>query len=208
MKDFLRPNKRKVLISILLIGISGFLTFVPPLPYIILPFHFPMLLFYNIPNYLTIVIFVLVSYPFGCYIAKSKKWVKGFFLYLATFIAVSAAIVFSISFYNENFGRSCSRDSECKFICGAGAVNNKFIYLKDPFLIMDCRFMVAICENNRCETFAPEDANSTENCERITEMYGKSLCYYSLARKLNDKSLCINIQEANLKENCIKQFEK
>jgi len=208
MKDFLKPNKTKILISILLMSSSGFLTFLPFLPYIIFPFYFPMLLFYNIPNYLTIIIFILVSYPFSCYIAKSKKWVKGYFLYLATFIIISAAIVLAISFYNDSFGRSCNTDSECNFICGAGAVNNKFIHLKDPFTLIDCRFTVAICENNECKTFVPEDANTTEDCERITQEYGKSLCYYFLAKKLREKSLCDKIEEAYLKENCIKQFEK
>lgn len=208
-KEFLKPEKRKILISILLIGIAAFFTFVSLLLYIISPFYFAMILFYSIPIYFTIIIFVLVSYPFGCYIAKNRKWLKGIVFYLITFIIVSVGITFTIFGYNEVFGRSCNTDFDCKFICGAEGVNERFIHLKDPFVHRDCRPSVAICKNNKCRAL-PSGAESPEDCARAEQRRPGigDMCYHMLAWKLKDISLCEKINENRLREDCIEYLRK
>ena len=161
IKEFFRPTKVKILISLLLAGISSIIIiFAPALPGILFPFYFGMILFYTHPVYFTIIIFIIVSYPFGCYISKNKKWLKGIILYLIAFIIVPICFFFVINIYNDIFGYSCSTDSDCHFVCGVGAINNKYILLEDPFLSQaeifpsdSCLVTTAICENNQCISF-------------------------------------------------------
>lgn len=203
-KEFFKLEKRKILISILLIGIAAFFTFTPLVPYIIFPFYFAMILFYSIPIYFTVIIFILISYPFGCYVAKNKKWFKGIVLYLIAFVVISGTITFAIFGYNKVFGRSCKTDFDCKFICGARAVNDRFIYLKDPFMIIDCMASVAICKDNKCKAL-PDEVTEAEDCERAKQKRPEvaEMCYFKLARKINDIGLCDKITQTSLKERCI-----
>jgi len=212
LKNYFRLEKRKILISFLLIVIAGFFTFTPLVSYVIFPFYFATILFYNIPIYFTVIIFILISYPFACYIAKNRRWLKGIILYLIAFIVISGTIVFLIFGYNKAFGHSCDTDFDCKVVYGVGAVNYRFIHLKDPFMVID-RFAptFAFCDNGKCKALELKDVTNLEECERIKrkEQYLGDMCYFTLARKLNKKSLCNEISQTNLRESCIKEeFEK
>lgn len=210
LKQFLKPNWIKVLISLLLIIIAAFFTFAPYVSFIIFPFYFAAILFYNIPIYFTIIIFVLVSYPLGCYIAKNRKWLKGILFYLIIFLIISGGITFSIFKYNAIFGHSCNSDIECKFKCGAGAINYKFIYLKDPWAMIDCAPTIAICENNKCKTLSPYKATSIEDCEKIKQKMPQWVgeCYFYLAIQLKDSSLCNKVDEISRQEQCIEELKE
>jgi hypothetical protein len=65
-----------------------------------------------------------------------------------------------------------------------------------------------ICKNNRCNFLEVEDVTSIEDCERMTDSPTKAYCYYTLADKLNDISLCnkIPIEEMHQKERCMASF--
>lgn len=224
-------------ILILLSGISAFIIFIIPHYVLLIPvfnsiFHYALLLFYNIPIYLKVIIFILISYPFSCYIDKNKKYLKGIVLYLVAFTLISVGITFGIIGYNNTIARSCNIDSDCHFDAyGKGSFNDKYILLKDPFFFGGIVFesVPTICENNKCKTFRDTDAiknaTSIEDCERVVKAYEeleyfyekakerrvkdiKARCYFLLAKKLNDPSLCDKMPEGYSKESCIKQFEK
>ena len=168
------------------------------------------MLFYSIPIFFTVIIFILVSYPFGCYIAKNRKWFEGIVFYLIIFLIISGGITFSIFKYNEIFGRSCNTDTECKFKCGAGAINYKFIFLTDPFVRRDCYPATAICEHNKCETLSPYAAASAEDCEKIKQKMPQWVgeCYFYLAMQLRDSSLCDKVDEISRREQCIEELKE
>jgi hypothetical protein len=195
LKGYFKPNKEKILNSAVLFGIAVLVS---------LPLYLPIILFATTPVFM-IIITILVAYLFACYISKTKNWLKGMTIYLVVFIIMSIGIFFAISLYNDAVGHYCSADSDCYFICGQGAVNKKYIPLMDPFLIVDCFMSSAICENNQCKTFDVKEAASLEDCERVNQKNEKQMCYYYLAKKLNNENICSKIEARYLKENCIKQ---
>lgn len=122
-------------------------------------------------------------------------------------IVVLLIVIIFIFKYNDFFGHSCNNDSDCKFICGAGAVNNRFIYFSIPFLgIRDCWPAIGICENKKCQVLSPYIATSIENCEKIQQKKPQWVeeCYYFLAGQLNDISLCDKVDNIFRREQCIK----
>lgn len=208
LSHFLKPNWKKIGISILLSAIAGLFTFHRILSLFVFPFYFATKLFYNIPIYLTIPLFFLISYPFGCYIAENKKWLKGIFLYLVVFIFVSIIILLLIGEYNKIFGHFCNNDFDCKFICGTGAVNKKFIYLRYPWEIIDCFTTSALCINNKCRGIELRKENpelSIVLCERIKnkDQNEGDYCYFILAVREKDITLCEKISVNSLKQLCI-----
>ncbi|MCK4497003.1 MAG: hypothetical protein KAU24_02345 [Candidatus Aenigmarchaeota archaeon] len=204
MKDCLRPDKRKILISILLLGISLVISIVP----FFYPFYFGMMLIYNIPVQFIIISFILLSYPFGCYISRNKKWLRGIILYIIAFFVFSAVVYFAAEGYNNTFAKYCITDSDCVISMGQGAFNRNYIPLEHPFALYIQMYSpsVPICENNRCEAFHIYDAEKTEDCERITHEYLGPMCYYQVAVKMNDTEICNIIENEHFRELCIREL--
>jgi len=125
-------------------------------------------------------------------------------------IVVLLIVIIFIFKYNDFFGHSCNNDMDCKFKCGAGAINNRFFYFGDPFVRRDCWPAIGICENKRCQVLSPYIATSIENCEKIRQKKPQWVgnCYYFLAHQLIDISLCDKIDEISRREQCIGDFKE
>lgn len=219
-REFFKPNTEKILFSFLLYIYSAImliviirlflfmlllLLFSPLVSFIFYGLYFGMLFFLNFLIYFSIAIF-FVCYIFSCYIYRTGKWLKGIILHSTTLIIISFVIGSSIYWYNEAYGYSCTDDSNCEFICGAGAVNNKFIYLKDPFTYPECfGYKVGVCENGKCETLNLFSVTNVQECERVKtkQQYYADKCYFILAEKLNDTALCYKIEDVSIRERCI-----
>jgi hypothetical protein len=222
LKSFIRPNRRKILISLLLIGITTFTYIAPsltvnifPISVIFLfasfPFFFGSQLFDSAPVYFSIAIYLLLAYPFACYINQERPWIGGWFdkvvLYLFLYVILSFLIYTGVGFYNDTIGRSCVTDTDCKFVCGAGYVNNQHITLGGGIWGHgDCVGpFFPHCENKKCEGFPSGAVISLEDCEKIPQRYleAKDNCYLHLAGNLDDASACTKITGETIKERCI-----
>ena len=202
--DF-KPDKRKVLYSLLLTGLSvlviglsffvfGWFIRFPPIP-----FYLPIMLLFSKPIFFSAIVFIFVIYPFGCHLAKNKKWVKGVIAYLIVFTIFSNGLCVAVIIYNNTVGRDCDKDSDCRFICDEGAVNGRYVPMHDPFMIVDCFGGIsAFCKENKCVTSNPWSPASMEDCERAASRYVKSNCYYYLAQRLGDRNICRNIQTEDI----------
>jgi len=216
LKEFFKPTQRKVFNAFILAVVFIFIVII----ILMMPnsiqnyFSFilsPLLLFFSIPFYFIFFILIFLPYIFGCYISKKKKWAVGIVLYLITSLILSGIVFYGINSYNERFGLFCEVDSDCHYIHGK-SVGINYISLDDLdslsrlFATSDSvigGYPVA-CKNGRCGIFYPNDARSIEDCER-PGWWGipKSECYHSLTKRLNDTSLCNNLEEGRLRDYCL-----
>lgn len=213
-KNFFKPNKEKIIWSIIL-TISLMILSMSPLAILFSVFYFATSVLSNLffhfglnYFYISITFLILIAYPFGCYITVKKKKIAGILFYFLTIIAITFVAYSLIDLYNNHYGKTCEIDSDCSFNCGEGSYNDKYFSLKSPFIIVDCYGQIAsFCNNNQCETFDPINVKSIGECERITNVYSQEGCYYYLAKKNNDSTLCEKIVEnkIHLKENCLSE---
>ncbi|MBI2575066.1 hypothetical protein HYV82_04225 [Candidatus Woesearchaeota archaeon] len=222
LKEFLKPDKGKILISLLLMLLSVGLMFgiatTGSVALYIDVFIPVLIIFISLPIF-AITAFFLLSYFFACYISKDKKWFKGILIYLVCFLIAFPLSVFLIGVYDDTVARSCSSDKDCRHVCGAGAVNNLYVPLIEPLHFGTCSHNpVAFCGNKKCKTEDSFEAESAEDCER---MFGRTqdtkfnqlgmnfsnldLCYSVLASKLNNKSMCNRIGDVEQRERCLRR---
>ena len=226
LKEYFKPNKRKIGISFLLIFLYIVMFFILKEVHSIFLFVFfvPLHLSYSIimfPSHelgrLPLVISTLlcpltfITYSSACYITINKKIIKGIIIYFTSIATIPLVLIFLILCYNNIFGYYCNGDSDCHFksdVAGDFAVNDKYIPLLDDSYGSE----VPICVNNRCTTI--ESAISAESCERINREllarteWLKSKCYHHVAINQNNKTLCEYVEDRNYYKRCIEHFKE
>lgn len=116
---------------------------------------------------------------------------------------------------------SCSQDSDCKLDytnCGCEIVGTLFVETKYPICVSNsctAKGIVPKCVNNTCVKYSVfNDSVSPEDC--ITyfgeDLYGggwggRNSCYYSIARRLKDPSICEPINVEDMKMGCIESSQ-
>ncbi|MFH1234751.1 MAG: hypothetical protein V1493_04025, partial [Candidatus Diapherotrites archaeon] len=115
-----------------------------------MPFYAAILLLFSGISVIFILLMFGLAYFASCYSERKKKTIAGFVLFLVLLVAVSFAVLFLAEVYNDAFGRSCSKDSDCQCVCGQGGVNGNQIAIRDPFLMIDCWQMTASCKDGKC----------------------------------------------------------
>lgn len=226
LKKLLKPNKKKVFVSLILV-----LLFLSPILLMLLLsllsdvarnpiievvvasyftlFHVPITVFLGLGSWIVFLIMLLLlaltAYLIGCYIVESKEWLKGIVLFVVSLWVLGLVTTTVIGAYNAAFGHSCQTDEDCIFICGSGAVNRQYIPIRDPFIIIDCFETYAVCENNRCKAISPALAQSEYECGRIKNLDGQSRCYYYLAERyeqFRNEKTCKKIKDKLWKSKC------
>jgi len=226
LKKLLKPNKKKVLASlvlvllflspILLMSLLWFPSNVARNPIIdivvisyFIIFFVPIIVFLGLGSWIVfsimLLLLALTAYLIGCYIVESKEWLKGAVLFVVSIWVIGLIAMSGIGAYNEAFGHSCQTDEDCIFICGSGAVNRQYIPLRDPFIIIDCFETYAVCENNRCKAVSPAVPKSERDCELLKNFDRQDKCYYNLAEiyeQFRNEKTCEKIKDAQWKNMC------
>lgn len=197
-REFLRPNGRKLLITFALTLLASLALFLIKLPLYRLFYDISILpfLFYFI---FLVIVFIPISYPFACYINRSKKWFKVAALYIFAFIIILSVMTPTINiFYNEIIGRYCNTGSDCGYSCVEGVVGKYFLPVSShKITCTGIPWSDVICENHRCISFDFRNVTSIEYCNR-TEGAPEAYCYYTMAIKQDDNSLCNRAQRGDL----------
>lgn len=200
LKEHFRPNRQKIAISIFLGAVWTALFYY--LPVTTIPIFSYLNLFYQAPIYSLIervpaslvIFFILLSYPFACYVSRSGDWPKEIAFHLATFAIFSTVVTVGLATYNSTVSSACVNNSDCHFYCPGGSFNDNFVNVYyNPYVAVDCVEATAICENNRCRTFRVWDAESKDECKKIGGGYYEFLCYLGLAKRHNDTGHCDEI---------------
>ena len=222
LKKLLKPNKKKILASLVLVGLFLLpILLLPALntitrnPIVLLVFIvyyilllIPVIVFLGLSSWVALITWVLLAltaYLFGCYIVESRKWLKGIVLFIVSLWVIGLIAMSGIGAYNEAFGHSCQTDEDCIFICGSGAVNRQYIPMRDPFIIIDCFETYAVCENNRCKAVSPAVPKSERDCELLKNFDRQDKCYYNLAEiyeQFRNEKTCEKIKDAQWKNMC------
>lgn len=173
LKEFLRPDARKIYASIALTfvyvlvfittwKIVSFRGSIHPVLDILLTIlapavglytviaEYPLVLLFTVSQPLAVAIVLYVTYLFGCYICVNKKLIEGVLLYFAALFIIGGTLIFSAYGYNQLFAFSCEKDSDCIIVCddiwGDFSVNNKYIALLQD----SCSLGPPVCVNYRC----------------------------------------------------------
>lgn len=206
-KSFFKPNKEKIIWSIIL-AITLIILTMSPIAIIFMVFYFANSVLSNLffhfgvnYFYLSIIFLILMAYPFSCYISVKKKKIKGILSYFLTIIVITFVAYSLIDSYNNHYGKTCEVDSDCSFSCGEGSHNNKYFSLKSPFVMVDCFGQIAsFCNNNQCESFDPKDVKNMEDCKRISN--SRNECYKNSAEAQNNFTICNEINDSSIKNSC------
>lgn len=156
IKNFLKPNKNKILIWVVLILILVFflydllflLNFIQSYNALYISSYFLLYSAIHIP--LAIIIVLLLTYPSACYIHNTKNWFRGVAYYFAAYVVLSLLVVQLINLYNIQFGNRCSKDDDCIRVCD-WAQSKRYIELSGrnyPHCISNG---FPICDKNQCK---------------------------------------------------------
>ena len=198
VKEFLKPTRKKVIISLelfmILIPLAYLLFIIFPLSVAIIENSLNILtpfsrFFYtflgsivSVPLLFKISIWVSISYIGACYISKNKRWFLGIFFSLLIVFIFAWLILYAIGAYNYLFGHSCSTSRDCRWNCGSGPHNKQFIVLDDG--TYDCFGQYwPICEKGRCTTLKSWEIMSIEECEQISIPDDRRECIYRVKEK-------------------------
>lgn len=156
LKEYFKPDKRKIRTSFLLVLLYLFIctlilsSEIRILDPLFMNYYTMAIILDQMP-FITILIVVLLTYCFACYISINKKWMIGVVLYLIVTGILPIVMEYSIDNWNNMIGLSCNNDSDCH--CDSYqniAVNNKFIQIDVWGGKMDCIGMSAVCEDGKC----------------------------------------------------------